>query len=411
MKILKLHNEVNIGKENSWSEDVLSFVHEDSLYLYKLLSARIIKFANSEILQAHSVKLDEKTRFNLEKLGMINTSKDSIVKDLKQCQNGNAQEVNLTIAPTLKCNLSCAYCFENKSNKSLSSESEDFIVDYIHEQNSKGKEIHITWYGGEPLLAMDSIRIISNKLNRKSINFSSDIITNGVCITDSILKDFCNLKINSVQITLDGCKSCHNAARSGTFSKVIRNATKIIKNNISLTVRVNCTNDNIAGIKNLLNCPDFIMLKKDKFKIYFDEIDSETSNNLKEAITQVEQQFIENNYNVKRSKLSLKVFSCSAIKDNDLCIGPELELYDCYSNFGHKEYISGNLRDSKRTAKTTYKNILPKECKSCEIAEICHCGGCPYKIKNNYIKPNPVFCEKAKSQVEERLVELIRGGK
>ena len=70
--------------------------------------------------------------------------------------------VRLIIAPTLACNFACSYCFE-QSDKSQSRKGEQNVfmpenikqdlLNYIEEIVKTGKDVFVTWYGGEPLLA------------------------------------------------------------------------------------------------------------------------------------------------------------------------------------------------------------------------------------------------------------------
>ncbi len=60
----------------------------------------------------------------------------------------------LTIAPTLLCNCSCNYCFQDKSPHTMTPDIYEAIEEMIcqqlmHTQN----QLPISWYGGEPFLA------------------------------------------------------------------------------------------------------------------------------------------------------------------------------------------------------------------------------------------------------------------
>lgn len=75
--------------------------------------------------------------------------------------------LNLTILTTEKCNFRCNYCFENNYNhhtQEMSLEVEDAIVDFVRKNIGSVRGVDIGWFGGEPLMRMDIIRDISQKI-------------------------------------------------------------------------------------------------------------------------------------------------------------------------------------------------------------------------------------------------------
>ena len=69
----------------------------------------------------------------------------------------NRTNLSFVIAPTLKCNLRCYYCFESNQNDTLiaSDEMLDSTINFIESMmNNETKSLHINWFGGEPMLAI-----------------------------------------------------------------------------------------------------------------------------------------------------------------------------------------------------------------------------------------------------------------
>lgn len=86
-------------------------------------------------------------------------------------QRFDKNNLSLTIAPTLKCNFSCPYCFEeNRKNIHMSDDTEEQLINFIKSYGNIN-HLSITWYGGEPLLAFDRIKSISKKLKQIERNF------------------------------------------------------------------------------------------------------------------------------------------------------------------------------------------------------------------------------------------------
>lgn len=74
--------------------------------------------------------------------------------------------VSLTIAPTMGCNFDCPYCFEQqRSGKMHSNVQEDVAALAGRMLKASGsKTLDVTWFGGEPLLAVDIVETLSEKL-------------------------------------------------------------------------------------------------------------------------------------------------------------------------------------------------------------------------------------------------------
>lgn len=138
----------NSAKNNFWKVN-------DNVFAF-------IKHLDSKEIQNDSER--ELASF-LHRLSIINTDdEDRCIADnfkLRFLANSFSKDhLDLTIAPTLKCNLCCPYCFEeNKPLFVMDSDICDQIVKFVNKHNF-AKKIRITWFGGEPLLCvreMDSL--------------------------------------------------------------------------------------------------------------------------------------------------------------------------------------------------------------------------------------------------------------
>jgi len=94
------------------------------------------------------------------------------------------------VVMTLDCNLACTYCYEGgvKGRHYMSSEPADILINYIERHHlSKGKDICLDFYGGEPLLSFEQIKSISKRLKasakKKGLKCSFGLVTNGTLLT------------------------------------------------------------------------------------------------------------------------------------------------------------------------------------------------------------------------------------
>ena len=112
---------------------------------------------------------------------------EELKNHLKFSARNLAEDIAITIAPTYICNMKCEYCFQKDNDKLImSTETADRIISAITGIISKYKRVNISWFGGEPLIAIGIIEYISHKIisfcNDYHIVYSADLITNVTCI-------------------------------------------------------------------------------------------------------------------------------------------------------------------------------------------------------------------------------------
>ena len=64
----------------------------------------------------------------------------------------------LTIAPTISCNFACTYCFQEHPQRTMDSEQVTRTKRFIEARLQHGTHLHVTWFGGEPLMAFPVIQ-------------------------------------------------------------------------------------------------------------------------------------------------------------------------------------------------------------------------------------------------------------
>lgn len=92
--------------------------------------------------------------------------------------------------------------------------------------------LHVTWFGGEPLLAPDVIETLSRRfmglVEERGGDFSAYIITNGYLLTQDIVDMLGAVKVTGAQVTIDGLGPTHDATRhltggGPTFERIVSN--------------------------------------------------------------------------------------------------------------------------------------------------------------------------------------------
>ncbi len=169
--------------------------------------------------------------------------------------------IGLTICPTMGCNFDCPYCFEDHFAGKMSPEVQDDVVALAGRMldASGSKDISVTWFGGEPLLALDVIESLSERLmalaQERGGKYSASIITNGYLLTQDVADMLERCKVKSAQITIDGMGSTHDATRhlaggGPTFERIVSNLREC-KLSFKVVVRHNVHENNMAEMDEL----------------------------------------------------------------------------------------------------------------------------------------------------------------
>ena len=420
------------------------FTIEKLFYIYNSLSNALIEIDSVFYIalkksQIEKIEIDE-TYFGdkefldllLEKRYIVEDNKDEFIlyKSIIYSYRNSNDQLNLTIAPTMDCNYSCPYCFEKKEKTYISSDVIDSIIKYIV-SNNESKSLNLTWFGGEPLMAIgkmkefyDKFRLVWDK------GYTSNIITNGFFIsqeTISILKD---IEIRSIQITLDGNKISHNKMKftekcSDTFSKTIQNIDLILDTapDIHVTIRVNLDKNNsgeyselfyfitnrYSGKSNIGISPAFIQNRSDNCCNTF----GNSLFNRKEQSEFILNLFNKNGIHTPFSQYPEPFFSeCAMRNKNVIAVDPEGFAYKCWEVIGNKKHAIAKLKNGRLENVDLIKQnrylfggdpLENKRCSDCSYLPICN-GGCPFqRIENEFCNKNNNTCTHLKGYLPEFL--------
>lgn len=307
--------------------------------------------------------------------------------------------LSYVIAPTLACNLNCDYCFESgyRNSKVISDELIIAVADYILNRTSADiNDIHISWFGGEPLIAFNKIVKFSEyllpKLKEKGIKFHSSMISNGILLTAhraKILKEKCALK--RVQITVDGTEKIYCARKHAT-EKQYKDLFKNIKSALEyleISIRLNCDGDNYEDLKTVTKqLFDFCGNNKN-LSVYLAKLVDFVGCGGKQYFSQDAFDSKRIEFDKYVCRLQDKPYEpyihkyrksfCGLFKLHNQVIGAEGEIYKCEHHVGQSDKVIGNIKYGLNYNDFLLKfieNEQQEQCKSCKIFPIC-LGGCP----------------------------------
>lgn len=340
--------------------------------------------------------------------------------------------LTLTILPTLNCNFRCTYCYESGTsycvNEPMSKEVQDAILDYVrlNKQREDFKILSINWYGGEPLLEIDTIEYLHKEFVKlgEELNFEvreDGIVTNGYLLTEDISNRLEKIGLNTIQITIDGPEHIHDkrrflANKKGTFQRIINNVINASRK-FAIGIRSNVDTMNIDYMREYI---DYIKELKEQtksnFRIYFSATTPENSGGCHNTTCFTNYEFAEELIKLYKYCLDVGVdFSyypvysptvCAAINYNSVVIEPNGNIHKCWNTIGDDSEAVGNVLD-KEEVNENYEiikwlnyslNTNCKDCMSCDVLPLCK-GGCPDRT----LKKGKPVCFEYKYNLEDMI--------
>lgn len=140
------------------------------------------------------------------------------------------------------------------------------------------RRLKVSWFGGEPLLAINVVEDISGHIVSASrgagLDYSGDITTNGYLLDDAMLDRLTAVGVRDFQISLDGPEELHNRTRvradgRGSFERIWQNLSDIRNSSapVKVTLRVHVTPENLSVMPNFLARLRDVFLDDDRFSV------------------------------------------------------------------------------------------------------------------------------------------------
>jgi len=334
------------------------------------------------------------------------------------------------------CNLRCKYCFASTGDfgtgrKLMPPEIAKAAIDFVICRSQNRRNIEIDFFGGEPLMAMDSVKKAveyakeQGKIHNKNFRFT--ITTNGLALNQENI-DYINREMSNVVLSLDGRPGVNDEMRKtvsgeGSYEYIVPKFKKLVDSrdkNLDYYVRGTFTRDNLDFTEDILHIADlgfdqlsvepvtaeegctYALKDSDKAKI-FAEYDK-----LAEIMKE------RRDFNFFHFMVDLEQGPC-VIKRIRGCgagyeyaaVTPEGDVYPCHQFVGKEEYRMGNVCDNTFDKKISDEfmsyNICTREsCKKCWAKFYCS-GGCSaanLNMNGNLDESYELGCELERKRLE-----------
>lgn len=338
----------------------------------------------------------------LDEFERVNGAREKII---------DSEKVTVTIIPTSGCNFKCVYCYEEMCLQRMSNQTIEDMISFINKVIEGKKILFVNWFGGEPLLEIEKIEIITAKIKeickKQKVRFLAGATTNGYLLNLANFRRLLRCNIVDYQVTIDGLREDHNQLRmlktdKGSYDVIIENLYKISKEVksgfFSISVRCNFLRNSMNKYEEILD--NFAKLfggdKRFSFTIHaVKDWGGESVNNLRNELLSEEEEknllklamLYSKNNEMKIDFLShLSVLdgntnSCYAMGRSNYVIGADGTIYKCTSDF---ETPLGNVKNPEEIETWIKEEEMmktPADCRRCFFYGACKRSICPKAIK------------------------------
>jgi uncharacterized protein len=345
-------------------------------------------------------------------------------------------QLDITISPTLDCNFGCFYCYQGRTKERMSQQVQDEIINFIA-QHKGLEELKLSWFGGEPLLCLDIIESMSERIDALSrkmgFTYSAQMTTNGFDLDRERVAILRKCHVNNFQITLDGPPDLHDKRRNlvtrsnGTFWQIVEGIKLLNEAGATVIIRSNVDKTNIERVEELIDILDQEGLQQNSFylgqvKPYSEKVKRVSKVFLSKAEmgqydARVQKYLAQKNFRAKADVHfpEPKNTYCSANRTHAYVIDHDGETYKCWAEIGDHSLSLGQLRDlpppelaeeKASPCAQRWHQWTPfdeaKGCATCKMLPICM-GGCAFSGMT--ILNNVPECIKFKFNLEETLVK------
>lgn len=336
------------------------------------------------------------------------------------------------------CNLRCGYCFAGAGDFGhtrglMPKEVGEKAVDFIIENSGQRRNCELDFFGGEPLLNMDTVRHVVSYVRKREAEtgkvFKLTLTTNAVLLTDRTI-EYLNANNISLVLSLDGRPETHDRMRpsangSGSYDKAVKMCRQVSesRNDQNYYLRGTFTAYNLDFAADVLSMADqgFSQLSVEPVVAKAEEY-ALTESHLPELYRQYEllaEEYLERklagkgfdffHFNLDLSNgpcVAKRLSGCGAGHEY-FAVTPEGDLYPCHQFVGRDEYNLGNIYEGVKNKELPLKfreaHVLNKPaCRECWARFYCS-GGCHANadlFHNDLHQPYELGCELQKKRLE-----------
>lgn len=319
--------------------------------------------------------------------------------------------MHLVLMPTEACNFRCTYCYESFARGKMNRDTIDGLKALVDAKATNLTQLNISWFGGEPLLALDVIEELSHSFltsaRENNIHYGADLVTNGYLLTKEVFQKLLLCEIRQFMITIDGVGEVHDSRRhfaggGKTFDTIIENllAIKEVKDQFEMTIRVNFDDSNLEEIPKLIKFLKNQFADDNRFGILFRPVGRWGGENndalpvcsriiANQKIWEFSDEAVSNGIGLSpmvADSLMPSGSVCYAAKPHSLVVASNGQLYKCTVSLEEERNHVGKINKDgslhldydKIALWVTSGEETDSVCQSCFYRPACQGNHCPY---------------------------------
>lgn len=158
---------------------------------------------------------------------------------------------NVTWDLTYACNLNCDHCLTASGRawkNELTTQQALLLIDMLADV----KVLSLSLSGGEPFLHPDILTLLRHIA---TTNMRVDIATNGVIMSDSILKALRDLPVFQIQVSIDGINGQHDRFRGqlGALKTACSTVHRLREEGIAVSISTTVTAENLNTLNHIID--------------------------------------------------------------------------------------------------------------------------------------------------------------
>ncbi|MDE7171146.1 MAG: radical SAM protein, partial [Oscillospiraceae bacterium] len=179
----------------------------------------------------------------LQKNGLLFTDDNYIDPAAATLMQQDAPIKALCLHVSHDCNLRCQYCFASTGDfgtghrMTMDIETAKKAIDFVVERSGNRRNIEVDFFGGEPLMAMDTVKATVEYARsiekERGKNFRFTITTNGVLLNDENI-EYINREMSNAVLSLDGRPEVNDRMRKtvsggGSYDVILPKFQKLVE--------------------------------------------------------------------------------------------------------------------------------------------------------------------------------------